>query len=100
MKAITANHLTGGHVLFFAIGGGWSKDISNAALYSDEDSLASAMKLSAKDEQNGHVIGVYTIDITLEAGVPVPQKLRERIRVDGPTVAYGAQMKLEGFYAA
>lgn len=100
MKVITANHLTGGHVVFFATGGGWSKDIVDASVFSDADSLATALVLSGRDEAVGHVIGVYELDVTLEGGVPVPTKLRERIRVDGPTVAYGAEMRLEGFYAA
>ncbi|MEP2943795.1 MAG: DUF2849 domain-containing protein [Hyphomicrobiales bacterium] len=100
MQAITANHLTGGHVLFFATGGGWSKDISDAALYSDADSLASALALASKDEEAGHIVAVYEIDIIFEDDAPVPKKLRERIRAEGPTIPYGAEMKLEGFYAA
>lgn len=100
MKAITANHLTGGHVLFLATGGGWSKHITDASLFSDVDSLATALEIGAVDEKTGHVIGVYDVDVSIENGNPVPTKLRERIRVDGPTTAYGTEMKLEGFYAA
>ena len=100
MQAITANHLTGGHVLFFATGGSWSEDIADAALYSDADSLATAMALATKDEEAGHIVAVYEIDITHEDGVPVPTKLRERIRAEGPTIPYGAEMKFESFYAA
>lgn len=100
MQAITANHLTHGHVLFFTAGGGWSGDISDAALYSDADSLAAGLALSQKDETEGNVVAVYEIDVTLEDGTAVPTKLRERIRVDGPSVAYGEEMKLDGFYLA
>ena len=100
MQAITANHLTGGHVLFFAVDGGWSEDITDAALYSDADSLDVAMALAAKDEEAGQIVSVYEIDIIHEDGAPVPSKLRERIRAEGPTIPYGAEMKFESFYAA
>jgi len=100
MQAITANHLTGGHVLFLATGGGWSRDIKDAVLLSDAESLGSALALAAEDEKAGHIVGAYEVAVTLEEGVPVPVLLRERIRVAGPTVAYGAAMKLEGFYTA
>lgn len=100
MQAITANHLNGGHTLFFAIGGGWSKHIGDAALFSDSTSLNAALKISEQDEKTGFVIGAYPIEVDLQDGEPVPSKLRERIRVDGPTTAYGSAMRLEGFYAA
>lgn len=100
MQAITANHLKEGHVLFFAKDGSWNSDLADAALYSDADSLASGLALAQKDEEAGHVVAIYEIDVTVEGGAPVPTKLRERIRLEGPTVAYGEEMKLDGFYTS
>lgn len=100
MKAITANHLTGGHAVFYSGENGWSRDIVGAELFSDKEALVAALALAAKDEKSGDIIGAYEIDVNVEDGRPVPVKLRERLRVEGPSVAYGAEMKLEGFYAA
>jgi hypothetical protein len=36
------------------------------------------------------VVEPYPIDVTVTGGIPVPQRLREKIRADkGPTIPYG-----------
>lgn len=100
MKAITANHFKGGHVLFFSVDNGWSGTIADASLFMNDDGFKAALELAFKDEHEGGVVGVYDLDVNMVDGAPVPVKTRERIRVDGPTTAYGSRMKLEGFYAA
>ncbi|MEO1066342.1 MAG: DUF2849 domain-containing protein [Pseudomonadota bacterium] len=100
MKAITANHLTGGHVVFFASGGTWSKNMDDAALYTNDDAFDAAMKAAHLDQDRHYVVGVYEIDVELAAGGPRPQKLRERIRAEGPTTAYGDDVKPEFSKAA
>lgn len=100
MKAITANHLTGGQVVFLATGGGWSAGMTDACLFSDAGSVATAMEIAKQDEKAGVVVSVYEIDVIIADGIAVPKKLRERIRAEGPTILYGDAMKLEGFYAA
>lgn len=100
MKAITANHLLGGQVVFLATGGSWSEDMADACLFSDAESVATALLVAKQDEKAGLVVGAYEIDVVVTDGKAVPSKLRERIRAEGPTIGYGEAMKLEGFYAA
>ena len=99
MKAITANELHVGNVLFLAENGTWSGEFSKAALF-DAEGFGAALQAAQQDELNGLVIGVYEIDVEETAEGLRPSKFRERIRAEGPTVAYGEEMKLEGFYAA
>lgn len=99
MKAITANELHVGNVLFLAEDGKWSAEFSQAAIF-DAEGFGAALKAAQNDEANGLVIGVYEIDVEETAEGLRPSKFRERIRAEGPTVAYGEEMKLEGFYAA
>lgn len=100
MKGITANHLKGGQVVFFASNGVWSEKIEDIALFEDKEALGEALTAASKDEERQIVVGVYDIDMEVGNGAPVPVKLRERIRAEGPTTAYGDAMKLERFYAA
>ncbi|MEP1443737.1 MAG: DUF2849 domain-containing protein [Hyphomicrobiales bacterium] len=99
MKAITANELHVGNVLFLSKDGSWSGEFSKAAIF-DAEGFDAALEAAQKDEASGLVIGVYEIDVEESAEGLRPSKFRERIRAEGPTVAYGEEMKLEGFYAA
>lgn len=99
MKAITANELHVGNVLFLSEKGNWTGDFSKAAIF-DAEGFGAALNEAEQDEAEGRVIGVYEIDIEQSEQGLRPAKLRERIRAEGPTVAYGDAMKLEGFYAA
>lgn len=99
MKAITANELHVGNVLFLSENGKWSGEFSKAAIF-DAEGFGAALQAAQQDEVNGLVIGVYEIDVEETAEGLRPSKFRERIRAEGPTIAYGEEMKLEGFYAA
>ena len=99
MKAITANELHVGNVLFLSAGGNWSGDFAEAVIFAD-DAFEEALASAQKEEAEGRLIGVYEIDVEQVGKGYQPTKLRERIRAEGPTVPYGEDMKLEGFYAA
>ncbi|MEM8794752.1 MAG: DUF2849 domain-containing protein [Pseudomonadota bacterium] len=100
MKSVTANDLTGGYVVFLATGGAWSKYIEDAALFSDDEGLTAALAQAERDENRQIIVGPYAIEMELNEGRPSPARLREKIRANGPTAAYGSAMRLEGFYAA
>lgn len=80
---LTANELFGGDVVYFTRNG-WSPDRAQAFVATDE---AGAEALEASLEEavaGGAVIDPYLID----AG---QGHYRERIRLSGPTIAYGEE---------
>lgn len=89
LKAITANRLRDGEVIFVAAGPGlgWVERLDDAALFEDaaaaETALAAA-KAQAEGEQ--FAVDVYAFDLRVVDGQRVPVKTRERIRALGPTV--------------
>jgi hypothetical protein len=97
-KAITANRLGDGLVVFLDPAGGWSLSIAEARLVSDGPELDEANAYAKAQHDARVVVEPYPIDIEVVDGKPVPVRLRERIRAEGPTIAYGEAeyAKLQG----
>ncbi|SHE97408.1 Protein of unknown function [Kaistia soli DSM 19436] len=85
---ITANDLGNGLVVFLTADGGWSQRLADARVVGP-DALPEAVAYGKAQHDARIVVEPYDIEVTLENGVPVPVRLRERIRAAGPTVAYG-----------
>lgn len=85
---ITANSLGDGLVVFLAGDGGWTHSLDAARVIAP-DALADALAYAKAQHDARIVVEPYEIEVVLEAGRPVPVRLRERIRAAGPTVAYG-----------
>jgi hypothetical protein len=82
MKAITANLLATGEVVFWREGR-WVERFSEAQLFADDDAAEEAV--SVGKSQPTVVVEPYAIDVT-EAGQGVaPVSYRERLRALGPT---------------
>jgi hypothetical protein len=88
-KAITANRLSDGLVVFLDDSGGWSLSIAEARLVSDGADLDAANGYAKSQHDARIVVEPYPIDVEIVDGRPVPVRLRERIRAEGPTVVYG-----------
>lgn len=84
LKAITANRLRDGVVVFLGSGSSWVESFADAALFADADAALAAAKAQAEGDQFG--VDVYAFEVEREDGVPVPVKMRERIRALGPSV--------------
>lgn len=93
-KAITANRLTDGRVVYWTAGQDWAEDIADAAVFADDDSAVAA--LAVAQGQTLAIVGAYPIDVVEQGpddGVadgqivtPSGRKVvRETIRVHGPT---------------
>lgn len=81
MKALTANRLTDGRVIYRTSEGQWSTEILDAQQLSDEDAKA---LLPVAESEFGVAVGPYIID--LEDNSPAGQKWRrENIRLQGPS---------------
>ncbi|WP_269583733.1 DUF2849 domain-containing protein [Roseibium sp. Sym1] len=85
MKVITANRLLNGDVVWLAKGGAWVERITLARTFEGKEAVAEGLAEGAEAEKNQEVVGVYEMDITVEDGVIVPVRLREKIRAKGPT---------------
>jgi uncharacterized protein DUF2849 len=88
-KAITANRLDNGRVVFLDEAGGWTMDLADARFVTDGPELDDANAHAKAQHDARIVVDPYPIDIINLDGRPVPARIRERIRAEGPTVAYG-----------
>ena len=88
-KAITGNRLTDGRVVFLTEGGAWSLAIADAQLVTDGPMLDAALAYGRAQHDARIVVDPYAIDVDIIDDKPVPVRLRERIRAEGPTIAYG-----------
>ncbi|MFO1184596.1 MAG: DUF2849 domain-containing protein [Bauldia sp.] len=87
-KAVTANRLGDGRVVFLAADGGWVMTLAEARLVGD-DELADAMRYAQAQHDARIVVEPYAIDVELVDGRPVASRLREHIRAVGPSVDFG-----------
>jgi hypothetical protein len=89
-KAITANRLSDGLVIFLTEDNNWSLSIADAALFSDGPELEAALAFGKRQQDEARfLVDAYAIDIEIINDKPVPSRIRERIRAEGPTVVYG-----------
>ncbi len=93
MKVITANRLLNGDVVWLGENGTWVERITLARIFEGKEAVAEGLAEGAEAEKNQEVVSVYEMDVTLEDGVIVPVRLREKIRAAGPTThpAFGKQ---------
>jgi hypothetical protein len=89
-KAITANLLGNGRVVFLDETGGWVQALAEARLAADGPELDAALAIAKAATEARVVVEPYAIDVEIVDDAPVPVRLRERIRAVGPTVDYGA----------
>lgn len=96
MKALTANRLSDGEVLYYA-GGTWTRDFQKsevAETAADESRLATVGALALA---NNEVLDVNLIDVTRNKdGRLQAVRLRERIRAQGPTIEYAGKSAVWG----
>ncbi len=82
MKALTANRLADGEVVFWNAGR-WVERFADAELFADDAAAAEAE--GAAKAQSTVVVEPYLIDLIDADGLWAPVSYRERIRALGPT---------------
>ncbi|CTQ64763.1 DUF2849 domain-containing protein [Roseibium alexandrii] len=85
MKVITANRLLDGDVVWLGENDVWVERVTLARTFDGKDDVAEGLSIGAAAEKDQKVVGVYEMDVTIEDGIIVPVRLRERIRAKGPT---------------
>ena len=86
MRMIIANRLKDGLVVFYRRDGGWSIDIAEGTVITDEAEEQRLFDAAKSDEVHCVVVDPNLIDVTVEDGSPRPVAIRESIRAFGPTV--------------
>lgn len=86
---LTANHLLGGQSIYRTVDG-WSDNLSDAVIGAD-DAEAARLEAAGYDSiTSAEVVDPYLITVARDAdGRAMPVHYRERIRVTGPTIAFG-----------
>ncbi|WP_299810661.1 DUF2849 domain-containing protein [uncultured Roseibium sp.] len=85
MKVVTANRLLSGEVVWLGENGRWVERITLAGVFDGKEAVAEALALGLASKDRQEVVDVYEMDVTVEDGVIVPVRLREKIRATGPT---------------
>jgi len=83
MRALTANRLRDGEVVFWRRGR-WVERFADADRFAEGDPAGEAAEALAKDQPTV-VVEPYLIDLVESAGLWAPLSYRERIRALGPT---------------
>ena len=85
-QVVSANRLTDGLVVYLTPAGGWSEQLIDGHVATDETAAKSILAL-AKQAQDGRiVVDPYLIDVADFEGELRPKKYREYIRAMGPSV--------------
>jgi len=85
MKILTANRLTDGEAVWLAGDRSWVEMIEGSEIARNDESKEKLERAGHAAFLKNEVVDVNLIDIELIDGVPVPVRLRERIRAAGPT---------------
>jgi len=83
----TANRLHDGRVIWLQSLNPkpvWSESIAEAQVFPGSD-LAAAEAAGVAGEQAQFLVGAYAVAVDLIDGLPVPTRVREQIRVAGPS---------------
>jgi sulfite reductase (NADPH) hemoprotein beta-component len=94
MKALTANRLIDGEVVFWKAGS-WIERFADAQFFADDDGAGPAAVETAK-AQPTVVVEPYLIDVVEAPGGWAPVSYRERLRALGPTNEPGHGKQAEG----
>ena len=86
MKALTANRLIDGEVVWLGRAGGWVETLDLARVIETQGGEDEALGLGAEAVAAREVVDPYLIDLRhdAESGLE-PVRFRERIRAKGPT---------------
>ncbi len=84
MEILTGNELTSGATVYLDRTGSWVESLQSARLFAPEDAAERDAAIAAT-KATGRVISIEIEEVTLDAGLVTPKRLRERIRAAGPT---------------
>jgi hypothetical protein len=86
VSVLTANRLVDGIVVFLAPDGGWTETIDGAAVARSADEARALQEQGARDAARNVVVEPYLAALAEAGARPLPVRMRERVRVEGPSV--------------
>ena len=87
-KVLTANRLTDGIAVWLSASGEWQDTITDAFVARHDEAVAALEETGRTAVTDNKVVDVNVIDVEEVGDVLVPTRLRERIRLHGPTIDY------------
>jgi len=84
MDILSGNELVSGATVFLGRDGTWVEDIQQARVFLKEEKEAREAAIAAS-KATQRINSIEIEGVSLSDGVIVPDRLRERIRVTGPT---------------
>lgn len=87
-KVLTANRLGDGIAVWLDAGGQWTEKLQDAFVARHAEAIAALEEAGRQAFASNIVLDVNVIDVEEKDGVLWPLRLRERIRAEGPTIAY------------
>ncbi len=84
MEILTANELMSGATVYLDRQGCWVEDLQQARVFHQEELAARDAAITAT-RQTGRVISLEIETVSVRDGLIHPDRIRERIRAEGPT---------------
>ena len=86
ISVLTANRLNDGIVVFLDDAGAWEENIGRAAVARTPEATRALEAQGARDAVANLVVEPYLAEVREIGGRVVPVRVRERVRVDGPSI--------------
>jgi hypothetical protein len=86
ISVLTANRLDDGIVVFLDFEGAWNESIAEALVARDPGEARALEDRGAYDAAHNLVVEPYLVEMREEAGRLVPVRIRERVRISGPSI--------------
>ncbi len=87
-KVLTANRLTDGVSVWLNAAGEWATSLQEALVARHAEAFAALEEIGRKAYADNKVVDVNLIEVQETDGILWSLRLRERIRAQGPTMAY------------
>ena len=86
ISVLTANRLDDGIVVFLDFEGAWNESLAEAVVARDPGEARALEDRGAYDAAHNLVVEPYLVEVREEAGRLTPIRVRERVRVSGPSI--------------
>jgi hypothetical protein len=86
VSVLTANRLQDGVVVYLAAGSRWVESIEAAIIARSADEARALQEQGARDSARNLVVEPYLAEVADTGSRLVPARMRERVRVDGPSI--------------
>lgn len=87
-KVLTANRLADGISVWLDVSGNWVESLQDAFVARHAEAVAALESTGKRSFEENAVVDVNVVDVEEVDGVLRPLRMRERIRAEGPSIAY------------